>query len=295
MHPTLGGRERVAAADRRYLLPPVDRPLGPVARIWLRKLRAGARAVVIVLWTLISMGIQGLMLLLPGRGKIWFPQVYWGCFARMIGMRIRVIGTPVTRRSRGRSVVFVANHASWLDVAVIGARLQTCFVSKDAVRDWPGVNVVAKLGRTAYVSRHRASTGRERDVLRQRLDAGDNILLFPEGTTDDGSRVMRFRSSFLSVTEGDDPPIVQPLSIGYDRLAGLPTGRGNRPLFSYYGNMSIDTHFWRLVQCHGFRATLLVHAPVDPKDFPDRKLLARALHATVAEGAARLRQNRPVD
>ena len=248
----------------------------------------------IVLWTIVSMGIQGLMLMLPGRGKVWFPQVYWGSFARMIGMRIRVIGTPVTRQSHRRSVVFVANHASWLDVAVIGARLQTCFVSKEAVRDWPGVNLVAKLGRTAYVSRHRASTGRESDVLRQRLDAGDNILLFPEGTTDDGSRVLRFRSSFLSVTEGDDPPIVQPLSIAYDRLAGLPTGRGNRPLFAYYGDMSIDRHFWRLVRCHGFRATLLVHPPVDPKDFPDRKSLARALHDTVADGAARLRQNRSV-
>jgi 1-acyl-sn-glycerol-3-phosphate acyltransferase len=262
--------------------------------VWLRKLRAGMRACFIVLWTLVSMGVQALMLVLPGRGKVWFPQLYWGVFARLIGLHIRVVGTPATRAAHGRAVVFVCNHASWLDVAVIGARLETCFVSKDAVQDWPGVNLVARLGRTAYVTRQRASTGRESDVIRQRLDQGDNIMLFPEGTTDDGARVLPFRSSFLSIAEGPDPPIVQPVSIVYDRLAGLPTGRFNRPLFAYYGDMNIGTHFWRLVQCHGFGATLLLHPPVDPRDHADRKALAKALQQTVADGAAVLRQNRPV-
>jgi 1-acyl-sn-glycerol-3-phosphate acyltransferase len=284
----------VPAVNRSYVLPPVEQPLGPVATVWLRKLRAGARGFFIVLWTLVSMVIQGLMLVLPGRGKVWFPKLYWGVFARLIGLHIRVVGTPATRAAHGRPVVFVANHASWLDVAVIGARLETCFVSKDAVQDWPGINLVARLGRTAYVSRTRASTGRESDVIRQRLDQGDNIMLFPEGTTDDGARVLPFRSSFLSIAEGDDPPIVQPVSIAYDRLAGLPTGRFNRPLFAYYGDMNIGTHFWRLVQCHGFGATLLLHPPVDPRDYADRKVLAKALQRSVADGAAMLRQNRPV-
>jgi 1-acyl-sn-glycerol-3-phosphate acyltransferase len=290
MQPTPGGR----TAGRSYVLPPVELPIGTVAAVWLRKARAFDRAILIIGWTLVAMAIQALLLLLPGRGKVVFARFYWATFARLIGLRIRLVGTRVTQTHPGRPVVFVANHTSWLDIAVIGGRLETCFVSKDAVQDWPGINLVAKLGRTAYVTRQRATTGRESDVLRQRLDQGDNIVLFPEGTTDDGTRVLPFRSSFLSVAEGDDPPIVQPVSIVYDRLAGLPTGRVNRPLFAYYGEMNIGTHFWRLVQCHGFGATLLLHPPVDPRDYPNRKALSRDLERTISDGAAALRQNRPL-
>ncbi len=288
------GHRRAAANARGYVLPPVGLPIGPVAAVWLRKLRAFDAAILIVFWTLFSMVIQGGLLLLPGRGKVVFPRVFWGVFATLIGLHVRLVGKRLTRGSTGRPVVFIANHTSWLDIAVIGGKLETCFVSKDAVRDWPGVNLVAKLGRTAYVSRQRANTGREVDVIRQRLDAGDNLVLFPEGTTDDGSRVLPFRSSFLSVAEGDDPPMIQPVTVVYDRLAGLPAGRFNRPLFAYYGDMNIGRHFWRLVQCHGLGATLVLHDPVDPRDFADRKALTRALETTIADCASALRQNRPV-
>jgi 1-acyl-sn-glycerol-3-phosphate acyltransferase len=280
-------------SSRSYILPPVSQPLGPVAAVWLRKVRAWDRVILIILWTLISMVVQALMLVLPGRGKVVFPKVYWQTFAWLLGMHIRQIGTPAARVD-GRPVVFVANHSSWLDVAVIGARLETCFVSKDAVQDWPGVNLVAILGRTAYVTRQRAATGRESDVIRQRLDQGDNLILFPEGTTDDGTRVLPFRSSFLSVAEGDAPPIVQPVSIVYDRMAGLPVGRMNRPVFAYYGDMNIGSHFWRLIRSHAFGVTLLLHPPIDPRDYADRKSLTRALESIIADSAATLRQNRPV-
>jgi 1-acyl-sn-glycerol-3-phosphate acyltransferase len=125
------------------------------------------------------------------------------------------------------------------------------------------------------------------------LAAGDNLILFPEGTTSDGSRVLPFRSSLMTVAEGEPAPLVQPISVVYDRLAGLPAMRATRPIFAYYGDMSIGPHFWRLAQCRGVRATVLLHAPVDPRDYADRKALTRAIWATVATGAATLRQNRP--
>jgi 1-acyl-sn-glycerol-3-phosphate acyltransferase len=92
---------------------------------------------------------------------------------------------------------------------------------------------------------------------------------------------------------GEHPPLVQPVSVAYDRLAGLPTGRATRPLFAWYGDMDIASHFWRLGQHRGLRATVLLHAPLDPADFPDRKALSQAVWVAVAEGAATLRQNRP--
>jgi 1-acyl-sn-glycerol-3-phosphate acyltransferase len=183
---------------------------------------------------------------------------------------------------------------------VLGGRIDACFVSKDEVAGWPLINLVARLGRTVFVRRRRSSTGRERDDMRQRLADGDNLILFPEGTTSDGSRVLPFRSAFLSIAElpsGSDgrPPLVQPVSVVYDRLGYLPTGRASRPLFAWYGDMSIGSHFWQLAQHRGLRATVLLHQPLDPTAFPSRKALAQAAWVAVANGAATLRQNRPAE
>jgi 1-acyl-sn-glycerol-3-phosphate acyltransferase len=134
--------------------------------------------------------------------------------------------------------------------------------------------------------------------MRARLGAGDCLILFPEGTTSDGSRVLPFRSAFLSiaelpVTKSGLPPIVQPISVVYDRLAGLPTGRAARPLFAWYGDMDIGSHFWRLAQHKGLRASVLLHQPLDPLKFDSRKALTAACWNMVADGASTLRQNRP--
>jgi 1-acyl-sn-glycerol-3-phosphate acyltransferase len=245
----------------------------------------------VVLWTLLCMPVQTICLLLPGRPKAVFARTYWSTTSRLIGVRVRVIGTLASRRG-GRPVVFVSNHSSWLDIPVLGGRLDACFVSKDEVGRWPLVGTIARLGRTVFVSRQRSATGRERDALRGRLSIGDNLLLFPEGTTSDGSRVLPFRSSFFAVAGGVAPPLIQPVSVVYDRLGGLPTGRASRPLFAWYGDMDLASHFWRLTQHCGLRVTVLLHPTIDPADFADRKALSHAVWRVVADGAATLRQNR---
>jgi 1-acyl-sn-glycerol-3-phosphate acyltransferase len=129
------------------------------------------------------------------------------------------------------------------------------------------------------------------------LARGDNLILFPEGTSSDGSRVLPFRTSFFALAEGDAAgacrPLIQPVSVVYDRLNGLPAGRSSRPVFAWYGDMDIASHFWRMTQHLDMRVTVLLHAPLEPASFPDRKSLSRAVWQTVADGASMLRQNRP--
>lgn len=239
------------------------------------------------------MGVQAIFLLLPGRPKVVFARWYWAVTCRLLGVKVRVLGAPANR-SDGRPVVFVSNHSSWLDVPVLGGRLDACFVSKNEVGGWPFVGTVARLGRTVFVSRQRQATGRERDTMRGRLGAGDNLLLFPEGTTSDGSRVLPFRSAFFAIAEGDEPPLIQPVSVVYDRLDGLPTGRASRPVFAWYGDMDLASHFWRFAQHRGLRASVLLHPVLDPAHFDSRKALSHAVWQAVADGASTLRQNRPV-
>lgn len=252
------------------------------------RLRAVRRMLTAVIWTLSAIPVQAVLMRLPGRGKIAFARTYHAVLCRLIGLKVQVIGTP----SRGASVLFVSNHSSWLDILVLGGVLEAAFVSKEEVGRWPLVGTVARLGRTVFVSRKRNATGKEATEMQARLAAGDSIILFPEGTSNDGTRVLPFRSSFLAVAQ--DAKQVQPVSLVYDRLGGLPACRRDRPFFAWYGDMDIASHFWRIARRSGARATVLLHDPADPAAFPDRKVLTAAASDVVAEGAALLRQNRPV-
>lgn len=260
----------------------------------VRRVRVIRRFLAILLWTLPAMPVQALCLMLPGRPKVAFARLYWALFTRLLGLHVRVIGA-LASNGTARPVVFVSNHSSWVDVPVLGGVLDGCFVSKNEVAGWPVVNLIARLGRSVFVTRQRGATARERDDMRARLKAGDNLILFPEGTSSDGSRVLPFRSTFFAVAEaaGTPPPLIQPVSVVYDRLGGLPTGRASRPVFAWYGDMDIASHFWRLGQHSGLRVTVLLHTPLEPARYPDRKALAQAVWRTVADGAATLRQNRP--
>jgi 1-acyl-sn-glycerol-3-phosphate acyltransferase len=255
------------------------RPLGG-------RVRAVRRLAAIVLWTLLCIPVQALLLVLPGRGKLAFPTVYFGTLCRLMGVRVQVVGQVAA----DRPVLFVSNHSSWLDVPVLGSALEACFVAKNEVGTWPLIRTVARLGRTAFVSRKRSGTRGEADDIKARLSAGDSFILFPEGTTSDGGRVLPFRSAFLSVAEG--ARVVQPVSVVFDRLGGLPACRRDRPLFAWYGDTDIFTHFWRLARRPGARATVVLHAPLDPATWPDRKALTAACAGVVAESCAVLRQNR---
>jgi len=248
----------------------------------------GLRLLAVLLWTLPAMPVQAVFLLLPGRCKERFAKFYWRGVARILGLRVSVTGILDTHRP----VLFIANHSSWLDIVALGSVLPGCFVAKSAIANWPLVNWVARLGRTVFVSRNRTSVARERGVLADRLAAGDNIILFPEGTTSDGNRVLPFASAFLAVADDPARPYVQPVTLVYDGLDGLPVRRYDRPGISWYGDMDLASHFNRIGRRRSLHATIILDAAIAPGSFHNRKALSAALEARLALNAAMVRQSR---
>ena len=258
----------------------------------IQRLRWARRVVLALLWTVPCAAIQAVLLHLPGRGKKWLARIYWAGICRVLGVERRVIGQVV---STGRPILFACNHTSWLDVPTLGGTLEACFVAKAEVGTWPVVRTIARLGRTVFVSRRARETGRERDSMRARLLGGDNLILFPEGTSSDGARILPFRSPFFAVVEGvshDRLPLIQPVSIVFDRLDYLPARRSTRPVSSWYGDMDLGGHFWRLARHRHLRATILLHDPIDPAAYPSRKAIAQAVWTVISVGNAALRQGR---
>jgi 1-acyl-sn-glycerol-3-phosphate acyltransferase len=253
-------------------------------------LRMVIRLPLIFIWTLIAMLIQSVMLMIPGGGKEKFAQIYWRGVGFCLGLKVTIHG----KVAEHRPALFIANHCSWLDIVALGAALPGCFVAKSEIANWLFVNWVAKLGRTVFVSRSRTNVGRERTELNRRLEAGDNIILFPEGTTSDGARVLPFSSAFLILADSPARPCVQPVTVVYDGLDGLPVQHRNRAVISWYGDMDMVSHYNKIGRRASVHATMILDEPIAAGMFPNRKELAAALEARLAHNAAALRQGRAV-
>lgn len=271
---------------------------------------ARLRSVYRILGALLLTGImaipQSLLIRFDGWGKIWVARIYWATICRILGLEVRITGALAGKKrdrkavERGeKPVIFVANHCSWLDIPVAGGALPTVFVAKQQIAEWPVIGTLARLGRTIFVSRQRNNTGRELYDMSSRLRAGDNLILFPEGTSSDGRDVLPFMSSFFAVAKPSDktdeisrppPVLIQPVSIVYDGLNGVDIGREDCEIFAWYGDMDLAPHIWQVTRWRRMRASILLHPPVDPSDYPDRKSLSAAVYAIVAEGVRSLHE-----
>ncbi|EGO94846.1 Phospholipid/glycerol acyltransferase, partial [Acidiphilium sp. PM] len=104
-----------------------------------------------------------------------------------------------------------------------------------------------------------------------------------------GARVLPFRSSFLALAETDPPPLIQPVTIVYDRMDSLPVCRRNRPRIAWYGDMDIASHYAELGR-HDWRATIVLDDPIELDG--GRKALTATLERQIAARAAAIRQGR---
>jgi 1-acyl-sn-glycerol-3-phosphate acyltransferase len=248
--------------------------------------RALFRLLAYLCFTVSVMPLQAVALIfrLPLRESL--PVWYHRRCCRILGIRIERRG----RQSRTRPTLYVSNHTSYLDITVLGALIPGSFVAKAEVARWPLFGWLAKLQRTVFVERRVSRTADQRGALMTRLEAGDSLILFPEGTSDDGNRVLPFKSGLLSAAAcrpHGEPLVVQPVSVSYTRLDGLPLGRHLRPLFAWYGDMSMAPHLWQLTGLGRLTVVVHFHPPVHLADFASRKALSDHCQREVAAGVAR--------
>lgn len=244
------------------------------------------RAIAYLLVTLPLMPVQAVAVLLGARLMRRLPVFYHRVVSRIIGLDIVVAGAPPARPP----VLFVGNHTSYLDIMVLSTVAECSFVAKAEIAGWPFFGWLAKLQRTVFIERRAPRAGHQRDMISERLAAGDNLVLFPEGTSDDGIHVRAFKSALFAVAEREVEGrhvTVQPFSLAYTRLDGLPVGREWRPLYAWYGDMDLPGHLWRVLGLGRVRAELYLHEPVTIDAFDGRKALAEHCHREVAEGVAR--------
>jgi 1-acyl-sn-glycerol-3-phosphate acyltransferase len=256
-------------------------------------LLASVRLTLYVALTCVLMPVQALALLVSPTLATRIPIVYHGMCRRIFGMRVALSG----RFNDAHPTLFVSNHVSYLDIMVLGSLIGGSFVAKAEIATWPLFGWLAKLQRTVFVDRQRASTASQGGLIRDRLGAGDNLILFPEGTSSDGNRILRFKSALLGVADlaiDGRPLAVQPVSIAYAALDGIPIGRAFRPFFAWYGDMMLASHLWRMAGLGTTTVAVHFHPPMTAVECGSRKALARAAQAAVGGGVAALLSGRQV-
>ena len=249
-------------------------------------LRAFLRLLAYALYTLSLIPVQAVAVFLKRPLAINLPLAYHRRCAGMLGFKLRIHG----KLSAEQPTLFVCNHVTYLDIVTLGATLPASFVAKAEVAGWPFFGLLAKLQRSVFVDRRPRSTAGQRDAMQTRLENGDNLILFPEGTSSDGNRVLPFKSALFSVAEREvkgRPLVVQPVSVAYSAIDGLPTGRAHMPRIAWYGDMGMAGHIWNALGLGRISVDIVLHSPTSYAEFAHRRDMARACHETVAGGVER--------
>ena len=206
----------------------------------------------------------------------------WLC--RVLGVRLRRFGTP----GPGRRLI-VANHVSWLDVLALGAMEPMAFLAKKEVgSDWRSRWLVDLQG-AVYVDRQRRRGIPEVNAeMARRMTTGLPVVLFAEGTTGDGTRLLPFRSSHFEAARAAEA-VVQPVYLDYAAVAGMASTRSDRTLVAWYGDMAFLPSLWRVLGCGGLRCDVHYGEILAFDGQETRKPLKRRVEAAVRDLKTRAR------
>jgi 1-acyl-sn-glycerol-3-phosphate acyltransferase len=249
------------------------------------RVRAIIRLVLLFL-SLAIMLLPYLLIFYTMSRRVWRPYaaVWFRIASRLFGLRIRVKG----QQTQQRPALLVANHVSYLDIPLYGAVSSATFISRADVAHWPLFGFLAKISDTTFIERIPAKVRLHRKQLIERLEKGQTLIMFAEGSTSNGASVLPFKSSLFSVAdaiEGDSPLTIQPITIAYTQMSdGTLLDGALRALYGWYGDMELVPHIKTALGLVGAEVEITFHDPVVATDFADRKELAAYCQQQVAEG-----------
>ncbi|MBB1249290.1 lysophospholipid acyltransferase family protein [Rhizobium sp. G21] len=243
-----------------------------------------------VAWLRIAVSLLGVfivtLLLLPfqlaflATGHHWrnrLPRLWHRAALWAVGIRVEVKGKLGGRRP----LLVVSNHSSWLDILVMGSVADVTYVAKAEVKDWPIFGLLARLQRSVFVEREQKRRSQDQaNDMADRLNAGEVVVLFPEGTTSDGNRLLVTKSTLFAAatsaaqTSPTGMVDVQPAAIAYTRIHGMPMGHYHRPVAAWPGDIDLLPHLIGVLKTGAIDAEVNFGPPIEVTTATNRKALA---------------------
>ena len=231
-----------------------------------------------------------LLMLLPLHG-LWritgYPSPWPRRFLAGVAWlcNIRVTKEGVRRRE---NVFYVSNHLSWFDIPILGGATDAAFVAQDGIAQWPVVGWLARLNHTIFVSRgDRLAVSNQIEQLKLALADHRPVVVFPEGTTTDGTNLLPFKPALFAVLSPPPRPIlVQPVLLDF---------RGLGPEFAWIGEESAQHNAWRvLCRRNEIPVRIVFLDPFDPAHCNDRKEIAATAREQIRRALSASLGGKPV-
>jgi len=243
-------------------------------------LRIACAAVVILAVSIVLVPLQLLALRFDWRLRRRLPRVWHRIVCYCLGIRVRVSG----RLEERRPLMLCSNHSSWMDIMVMSSVADVAFIAKIEVADWPIFGTLAKLQKSVFVVREeRRRTGHQANEIAGRMADGEIVVLFPEGTTSDGNRLLEVKSSLFGAAAMAVPAsptgtvVVQPVAVAYTRVHGIAMGRFHRPLAAWPGDIELLPHLLDIVRCGAIDAEVSFGEAVEYRADTNRKEVSAAI------------------
>lgn len=245
-------------------------------------LRATFTIIILLIVTLPLIPIQISLNLFNLKAKRRLPVLWHRFAARVVGLKISLHGEI----SKKRPLLIASNHISWLDIVVLSASGPVSFIAKQEVSGWPAFGILAKLQRTVFINRERRSaTGEKTNEIAERLNEGDAMVLFAEGTSTSGVHVLKFRSALLGAAQKaigkEETVFIQPVALAYTHLHGMPAISSERPITGFYGDMAMAPHLLGILKEGAIDVSIHFGEPLPVTAKMDRKNLAQKLEEEV--------------
>lgn len=195
---------------------------------------------------------------------------WWSArLVRIVGVTVQAQGTPPC--DGPRVAMIAANHVSWLDIFAISGVRSTRFIAKSEVRDWPLAGWIAERAGTIFIRRERRrDTARINDLVHAALAEGDCVGLFPEGTTTEGDRLLKFHSSLFEPAVANAARIF-PVAVRYEHADGTLCRA-----MAYVGELSFMQSLALVIRQRGAVARVRFAEPVEAAGLGRREVAALA-------------------
>ena len=206
--------------------------------------------------------------------KVWSLLVL-----KIVGIKLKISG------QHQKCLVYVSNHVSWIDILVLNALLDIVFVSKNEVKSWPGLGILAILAKTIFIERRSLGALQQKNLLERSLNKGQSLCFFPEGTSTDGLDVKPFKSSLFSICFPKDNQnflerSIQPITLKYTSPSEEQPG-----FYSFWSED--DTIFGNIKKIiknsKSGSVEIIFHEPLFLKNFKSRKDLSLACFNLIRE------------
>lgn len=235
------------------------------------------RIIRIVIHTIIGLIIAAIFLpVLSENAKK--KLIKWWCGGLLHAFHIKVLTFGKLPPATTKGVMFVANHISWSDIHALNSKIALRFIAKAEIRNWPIFGYLAHKANPLFIDRgKRQVASKIVAITAASLAQGDNLCFFPEGTTTDGTQVLRFKSSVIQAAINVNS-LIWPVAIRYIN------GDGSiNTAMAYAGETGLIESMQQVIKQRNATVELHFLEPIETTGKDRRELTLAAYNTIVAK------------